>query len=196
MSVLRYVSHPQVRVSAEIPVPRWGLSDVGRERAEAMCRQPWVRDVGRIVSSQETKALETASIVGASLGVPVEVRVATHENDRSGTGFVPADRFERLADAFFAEPDRSVEGWERAVDARARIVGATADLVTNEADADTLIVGHGGVGTLLLCHLLGVEIDRREDQQGGDAAPGGGNVWAYDRAVGAVIHRWRPIDAM
>ncbi len=194
MSIVRYVSHPQVRISADVPVPRWGLSDLGRARAEAMCRQPWIDEVGRIVSSQETKALETASIVAAATGVSVEVRVDTHENDRSGTGFVPAERFEELADAFFADPERSVEGWERAVDAQSRIVGATADLFAGDPDGDVMIVGHGGVGTLLLCHHLGVDIDRAEDQNGGDAAPGGGNVWAFDRSRRAVVHRWRPID--
>lgn len=194
MSTVRYVSHPQVRISADVPIPRWGLSDVGRARAEAMCRQHWIDDVGRIVSSDETKALETAAIVAAVTGVPVEVRVATHENERSG--YVPPDRFEQIADAFFAEPDRSVEGWERAIDAQARIVEATADLFAEPGERDTMIVGHGGVGTLLLCHLLDVRIDRREDQSGGDSAPGGGNVWAFDLQQRAVIHRWRPIDAV
>lgn len=195
MSIVRYVSHPQVRISAEVPVPRWGLSDLGRARAEAMCRQPWIGDVDRIVCSQETKALETASIVAAATGISVEVRVDTHENDRSGTGFVPSERFEELADAFFAQPEHSVEGWERAVDAQVRVVEATADLFADDAAGDVMIVGHGGVGTLLLCHLLGVGIDRAEDQNGGDAAPGGGNVWAYDRSRRSVVYRWRPVDA-
>ena len=30
-----YLSHPQVKIDANVPVPQWGLSDVGRGRAEA-----------------------------------------------------------------------------------------------------------------------------------------------------------------
>ena len=197
MAVVRYVTHPQVRISADIPVPRWGLSDVGRTRAEQLCARPWLADVGRLVSSGETKALETAAIVAASTGLAVEVREALHENDRSSTGFVPGDRFEALADAFFAAPDVSVEGWETSSDAQRRVVGATADLFGASASVggrDVLIVGHGGTGTLLLCHLLGVPISRVEDQAGGDAAPGGGNVWAYDLGRREVLHRWRAIE--
>lgn len=189
MSVLRYLTHPQVRVDASVPVPRWGLSELGRRRVVTMCSgRSWVDEVGRIVSSDETKALETAAIVALAAGVPVEIRAGLHENDRSATGFVPPERFERLADRFFARPQASIEGWERALDAQSRIVAATADLVA-DGDGDVLVVGHGAVGTLLLCHLLGVSIDRREDQPAG-----GGCVWAYDRAAAAVRHRWVPVE--
>lgn len=193
MAVLRFISHPRVRVSADIPVPRWGLTEDGRDRVETMCRQPWLSRVERLVSSDETKALETAAIIAAATGVPIEVRPDLHENDRSSTGFVPPDRFEQLADAFFAHPDRSVEGWETACDAQGRIVAATADLVAENA-GDVVISGHGGVGTLLLCHLLGEPIGRDHDQNGPPAAPGGGNSWTFDLAARRVVHGWRPIE--
>ena len=196
MAILRFVTHPQVRISAEIPVPRWGLSEVGRARAEQWVKQAWVEHTDRIVSSGETKALETAAILSMKIGVPVEVRHALHENDRSSTGFVPPDRFEVLANAFFASPNESVEGWETSAAAQQRIVAATADLVDppSHNDRDLIIVGHGAVGSLLLCHLLGVPIDRSHDQVGRDAAPGGGNYWAFDTSDHTVLHRWRPID--
>ncbi len=193
MGVVRYLSHPQVRISAEIPVPRWGLSDIGRERTEAMCGQSWLDSTTRLVTSGETKALETAAIIAAATGLPIEVRPSTHENDRSGTGFVPPDRFEQLADAFFAEPDVSVEGWETAADAQRRIVSATAGLFDDADSGDVLICGHGGVGTLLMCHLLEVPISRQYDQSGPPAAPGGGNYWAYDLAAGQLLHQWLSI---
>ena len=41
-----------------------------------------------------------------------------HENDRSATGYLPPNQFEAMADRFFAEPQASVLGWERAVDAQ------------------------------------------------------------------------------
>ncbi len=192
--MIRFVTHPQVRIDPATPVPQWGLNDVGRARATAMLRQPWVANVDRILSSDETKALDTAAIVAGAIGVPIDVRVGLRENDRSSTGFLPGDEFESVADAFFAHPDRSVRGWETAADAQRRVVAATADVL--EAYGDVLVVGHGATGTLLLCHLLGVPISRGEDQTGGEAAPGGGNVWCYDPTTGVVRHRWRPIELL
>ncbi len=182
-----------MRVSADIPVPRWGLTDAGRDRVAVMCRQAWLSRVGRLVSSGETKALETAAIIAAETGLPIEIRRDLHENDRSSTGFVSPSRFEQLADAFFAEPDRSIEGWETARNAQRRIVEATADLVAGSA-GDVVISGHGGVGTLLLCHLLRVPISRSFDQTGPPAAPGGGNCWTFDCDEHRVVHGWRPIE--
>ena len=193
MALLHFVTHPQVRISADVPIPRWGLTDVGRVRAAAICGQPWLAGVTRLVCSAETKALETAAIVAARSGLRIEVREQLGENDRSSTGFQPPDRFEELADAFFARPSESVAGWETAADAQRRMVDAVADLIVN-GDGDVLVVGHGATGALLLCHLAGLPISRTEDQIGGEAAPGGGNHWTFDRAGQTLLHRWRPID--
>lgn len=195
MALLRFISHPQVRVSADIPVPRWGLTDAGRRRVAAVATQPWLNSVERLISSDETKALETAAIIAAEAGLPIEVRIGLRENDRSSTGFVPAWRFEQLADAFFAEPDTSVEGWETSLDAQTRVVNATSDLFASPG-GDVLISGHGGVGTLLLCHLLGITISRDRDQNGPTSAPGGGNHWTFDCDTGQVLHGWRPIEEL
>jgi broad specificity phosphatase PhoE len=187
---LRYVTHPQVVVDAGTPVTRWGLSEVGVRRAEAMCEQPWVAHISRLVSSDEAKAVQTAEIVARHLGIDVEVRVGIGENDRSATGFVPPDRFELMADRFFASPEESVEGWERAVDAQARIVAGLADLLHDVTAGEVAVVGHGAVGTLWWCALAGQPIDRRHDQ------PGQGHYFTVDRMTGTPLHGWCPIDRL
>jgi broad specificity phosphatase PhoE len=194
MGFLRFVTHPQVRISADIPVPFWGLTDLGRSRVDALTKQPWLAHSTRLITSGETKALETAAIIAIASGLSIEVRHGLHENDRSSTGFVPPERFEQLADAFFREPTQSVEGWETALAAQARVKAATADLLEDDGN-DILVVAHGAIGTLLLCDLLGIPITRSEDQIGGEAAPGGGNYWTFDRTTHTILHRWRPIEA-
>ncbi|TIV69638.1 MAG: histidine phosphatase family protein [Mesorhizobium sp.] len=190
MPIAYYITHPQVQIDADIPVPEWGLSDIGRARASAMLDQPWVGSIRRIVSSGERKATETAEILARHLRLAVEVRGRMHENDRSATGFLPPPEFEAVADQFFANPHVSIRGWERAVDAQNRIAGEVEiALATNEGD-DIAFVGHGGVGTLLLLHLSGQEISREADQPAG-----GGNYFAYDIGARRVIHGWRPIDS-
>ncbi len=191
MGVLRYITHPDVDVDPARAVTAWRLNERGRARARLMLSQPWVATIGRIVTGEETKALELAAVLGSHLGVTPEVRGGIGENDRSATGFVPPAEFEALAQAFFARPDASVRGWERAVDAQHRIVAGLADLLGGGPDTgagDVAVIGHGGVGTLWYCHLAGVPIDRRWDQ------PGQGHYFGVDRVTARPLHGWLPID--
>ncbi len=192
VALLHYVSHPNVVIDPERPVPLWSLSDEGRRRANEMLRAPWISDIDTVVSSEETKAQETATILADHLGLTVELRAALGEIDRSSTGYVPHDRHHDLALRCFAEPESSADGWERAVDAQRRIVDAVADLLADgrgRADArDIAVIGHGGVGTLLYCQLAGLDIDRRHDQ------PGQGHFWTYDCRAERIVSGWAPID--
>ena len=114
------------------------------------------------------------------------------ENDRSATGFLPPAEFEAVADAFFAQPLQSVRGWERAIDAQARMVRAVEAIAAAERDtARVAIVAHGAVGTLLYCHLAGLPIDRRWDQPPNK----GGNYFGFSLEPRGVASWWRAIDA-
>jgi broad specificity phosphatase PhoE len=191
---IRYLTHPQVKIDPAVPVPKWGLSEIGAQRARLLAASTWPGGVTRIVASGETKALETAAILAAAVGIDVESREAMHENDRSATGFLPPPEFEAVADQFFARPEESVRGWERAIDAQARIVHETEALLGDGAPGnagDLLLVGHGGVGTLLMLHLLGEPIRRIRDQP-----PGGGNAFVYDRTERRMVHVWRSIEEL
>jgi broad specificity phosphatase PhoE len=150
---------------------------------------PWIATVRHIMSSDETKAVETADIVARACGLEVEVREGMGENDRSSTGFLPPAEFEAIADQFFASADQSARGWATARAEQARIVAAIDNVLGTHRDGDILFVGHGAVGALNLCHLLHVPISRSLDQPGG-----GGNVYAWDIQSGRVQHRWRSIE--
>ncbi|HRK23673.1 MAG TPA: histidine phosphatase family protein [Beijerinckiaceae bacterium] len=185
-----YLTHPQVTIDPAVPVPLWGLSAVGRARMERLAGEGWIRRFGRIVSADETKALEAAAILAAALGCQVEQRGGLHENDRSATGFLPPPEFEATADRFFADPDRSIRGWERAVDAQQRIVTGVRAIIGEHPDLPTIFVGHGGVGTLLRCALRGIAISRKEDQGPG----GGGCHFAFALEPVSVFYPWRPLE--
>lgn len=189
MPIAYYITHPQVQIDANVPVPDWGLSEIGRARALAMLEQPWVGSIRRVVSSAERKAIETAEILARQLGLTVEVRERMHENDRSATGFLPPPEFEAVADRFFANPHKSIRGWERAIDAQQRIVSEVEAVLDAAVGGDIAFVGHGGVGTLLLLSLSNREISREADQPAG-----GGNYFAYDIGARSILHGWRPID--
>lgn len=185
-----YLTHPQVAIDPAVPVPRWSLSARGRERIAGALDRPWLQTIRRVVSSSEQKAIETAGLIAARLGLPFETHHELDENDRSATGFITPDRFEAAADAFFGEPEKSWRGWERAVDAQARIVDAVERILsTHDQTQPILFAGHGGVGTLLKCHIENVPIARQKDQPGG-----GGNIYAFSLADRTLLADWTAIE--
>jgi broad specificity phosphatase PhoE len=184
-----YITHPQVRIDPAVAVPKWGLSETGAARARLAATRPWARQLGRIISSDETKAIETAALVAAG-GLSVEVIEGMHENDRSATGFLAPPEFEKAADWFFANPTASFHGWERAIDAQARIVSKVEEVLRqHDPKVPVAFVGHGGVGTLLKCHLEERPIARR-----GDQPAGGGNLFCFRLADRALSCDWTPIE--
>lgn len=185
-----YLTHPQIRIEPDVPVPQWGLSDVGRDRTVLTATRPWVKQLGRIVSSAEVKAIETAEILARAAGITAEKVEVMHENDRSATGFLAPMEFEKAADWFFAHPFESFHGWERAIDAQSRIVGAVkAILADHDPTIPIAFIGHGGVGTLLKCHLSGEPIARSKDQP-----PGGGNLFAFSLADRRISCDWTAME--
>lgn len=185
-----YLTHPQVEIDPKIPVPQWSLSAKGRERIGAILSRDWVRSIARVVASDERKAIETAEAIAGTIGAKVETETDMGENDRSSTGFLDPSSFEAAADRFFAEPEESWNGWERAVDAAARIEAAVARVLDGHpADRPILLAGHGAVGTLLKCRLGKRAISRAEDQP-----HGGGNVFAFRLADRSLICDWTPME--
>jgi broad specificity phosphatase PhoE len=156
---------------------------------QAFAASDRIARVDEVWASEETKAIEAGEILSARLGLGLRVDARLGENDRSATGFLPPEEFQRVADQFFACPTRSVRGWETAASAQRRIVAAVeAILAGKRGDGDLAIVAHGGVGTLLLCALLRVPISRRHDQ------PNQGCYWRFDAQTRRVLHAWRPIE--
>ncbi|SNR28381.1 histidine phosphatase family protein [Puniceibacterium sediminis] len=187
---LIFLTHAQVEIDPDTPVTDWRLSDQGRRRHSRFADDPTLAGVTAIYSSRERKAVDAAAIHGKVSGhIPRRV-CALHENDRSSTGYLPPDVFEATADAFFAEPDKSVDGWERARDAQIRVVTAIRTLIDlDETSGDLLVVAHGAVGALLRCHLLGRAISRDEDQP----PVGGGCHFTADAAGLAAPTPWSVI---
>ena len=190
MRSVYFITHPEVVVDADVPVPEWSLSERGLERMSLMLNQPWVSGITSIYSSTEKKAVDGATVMAENLTLPIKQIEALGENDRSATGYLPSDEFEAIADQFFAFPDESVRGWETAQAAQNRIVAAVTQLTQeDESKGDIAIVSHGAVGALLMCHLAGYAISRKYDQPGG----GGGNYYSFDLVTKQLHYEWMTI---
>jgi len=173
---LIYLTHAEVNIDPAVPVPQWGLTEVGRARHESFAASEMAASITAVYASGETKARQGAAPVAERHGLAVNVIPSLGENDRSATGYLPGPEFERTADAFFARPDESQRGWETARAAQARIVAAIRTLAAlDKSSGSVLVVAHGAVGALFRCWLLGCEITREQDQQ-----PGGGSYFTTD----------------
>ncbi|WP_299648849.1 histidine phosphatase family protein [uncultured Tateyamaria sp.] len=187
MPKLLVVTHPEVVVEPDRPIPDWRLSETGRNRATAFATSAHMAHVSDIWCSTERKAHDTAAILAVPCTLPVNVDPALGENDRSATGFLPPAEFEAAADEFFANPSNSFRGWEPAVDAQARICQAIQRIASQHSGGDLAIVTHGAVGTLLWCHLMHRPIDRTHDQ------PSQGHFWQADLSTLRPQTGWLPI---
>ena len=186
-----FITHPDVDIDPAVPVPEWPLSARGRERMEKLLAQPWVDSIDVIYCSTEQKAIDGAEILARHLSIDYEMVEDLGEIDRSATGYLPEEEHAIVARQVFVHPERSARGWETARAAQGRIVEAVECIVARSRNKGNLaIVSHGGVGTLLLCHLKGSPIHWGDRQPGGH----GGNYYCFDATSQALIHRWRRID--
>ena len=135
--------------------------------------------------------METAALIAAALDLIPETAPDMQGNDRSATGYLPADEFEAMTDRFFDCPEASLDGWETAIDAQNRVVAATRQVLARAPAGIVLLLGPGASGALLWCSLSSLPISRIHDQPG----PGGGNCFAFHREDGTPVHGWTAMDS-
>jgi broad specificity phosphatase PhoE len=189
MTTIFYISHPEVVIDPAIPVPEWDLSERGRQRLEILLNQVWIKNIQAIYCSNEQKAKTTARRIAQYLDMQEHIFDELGEIDRSSTGYLTRLELELVVAALYDQPEQSVRGWERAVDAQKRTVNALEKIIAELPKNMTIvIVGHGGVGTLLLNYIKGTQITRA------DAPPGQGYYYAFSWETRQLYHGWRPID--
>lgn len=150
--MLYLITHAHTQQKRDADAARWDLSPAGYEQAAALARLPFWNGVDRIVVSSEAKTRLTVGPVLAERRLPMSVDPRFDELGR-GSGWVD-DYAARVAQTF-ANPERSIGGWESASDALARFlegIHALADAFPAETIA---LVGHGLTLSLFRAHLLG-----------------------------------------
>lgn len=191
LDLVFFISHANVAIDPDIPVPNWGLSEKGMLRHQKFNENKLVKNISAIYSSKEQKAIDAAQILSKHTGLNFQQLEALGEIDRSSTGYLAEDEFQATVNLFFENPDTSIRGWERAIDAQKRIVKAIKNIITLEKEKkDIAIVAHGGVGALLLSYLLKKDISRKFDQP----FNGGGNYFCFERSTLKVRHDWKDIS--
>jgi len=143
-----------------------GLSELGRAQAAALGRALRRRRVAAAYVSPMRRALETAEIALANLPVPCvrleelrELSLGTWEGRTVDD--VRADAGDPYAAWVRAPLDCPPPGGEPLPDVCARVLGGVARITASHSKGDdVLVVAHGGVISVYLCHLLGLSFNR------------------------------------
>jgi len=143
-------------IQPDTPASDWRLGALGRRRSELVAARLQDLSPSVVWCSREPKAVETAEIVAASFGVPVQVADGLEEHHRHNVPFYPTpDEFESAVERFFCNPGRLVLGSETAEQARDRMSAAIDDIVESDQQ-DSIVVTHGTVMTLYVASIVDV----------------------------------------
>ncbi len=188
MTKLIFITHPAVEIDPQIPINQWHISQDGQKQIENLLKYPFWEDVDAIYSSQEGKALRTAQQIAAhfaDLKSPIPSGVyELHEIDRSSTGVLSKEVYDKAIEQFYREPDKSYKGWETADAAKERITKVVTQIMAGNVGKTIAIVGHGATGTLLACQIKKIDPSFAEDPRTN------GCIMVYDWDKKTILSPW------
>lgn len=169
------------------------LTQTGREQARELGDRLRDERISRVWCSPLSRAVQTAEIAAAVLGVDVVVREGLREY---GVGVLAGTRSDEAAalgpvlDAWVAGDDAAgIEGGETVASIAARMTGVLEEISDVHRGEGVLVVSHGGAIMVTLPGLLGERRSSAYDV----VLPGGGLVTLHGDAAG--WRRREPWDA-
>lgn len=158
MSMLVLIRHSVTKIDRNTPSRDWPLTPAGLDLCVPLAEKLSDYGIDTLITSTETKAIETGKVVSAVLNVPVQSAAGLHEHERSGTGFIEkAEDFDSLVARFFTEASELVWGNETADEAYARFSQSVESIVSSHSGANVGIVSHGTVMSLFVSHVCGLD---------------------------------------
>jgi 2,3-bisphosphoglycerate-dependent phosphoglycerate mutase len=148
------IKHARPLIDPVRAAHEWKLSDQGRGDASRLAERLRPHAVEEVFSSDEPKAIETAQIIAAEVGVDSSVADGVHEHDRSNVPHMRSGEFISHVELFFRKPDELTLGRETANQCLARFEAAIDELIRGNAGAKAIaVVTHGTVLSLYLANL-------------------------------------------
>jgi probable phosphoglycerate mutase len=145
------------RVQGQTDIP---LDEVGVEQARVGGARLASLGPHRIVSSDMSRAADTAAVLGRLTGLGVETDVRFRERsfgEREGLTLAESwKRFPEHMARWAAGEEAHIPGSETSEEAAARFVSAVRDYLQElEAHQTLVVVAHGGVSRVGICEFLG-----------------------------------------
>lgn len=135
------------------------LSDEGRAQARGLAEALRGEGISRVWCSPLSRAVQTAEIAAASLGVDVVVREGLREYGVGALAGTDADESAALGPVFEAwlhgDDTATIPGAEAIIDIVARVTRVLDEVADRHPDEAALVVSHGGAIMTTVPELLG-----------------------------------------
>jgi broad specificity phosphatase PhoE len=160
--LVRHAVHPLVN---RVLVGRTGgiqLGKEGREQAEALAQRLVGDEIGAVQSSPQQRALETAALIAAPLGLVVDIVPELDEVDFgqwAGCSFEQLNRDRRWAAWNSERGTARPPGGETMLELQKRILGHLDRLEAERPKEKLVLVSHAEVIRAALLHFLGIALD-------------------------------------
>lgn len=138
----------------------WALSAEGRRRCGPLAEALRIHaPSGTIFSSDEPKAVETAALIAAALGLPTAIDAGLAEHRRGAVRMLDETAWQAAIARLFEHPDRLEYGEETGDQARLRFEAAVRRILASRErpGGACVCVAHGTVISLFTAALTGAD---------------------------------------
>jgi broad specificity phosphatase PhoE len=140
------------------------LNANGIEQAHAAATVLAARPIGSVISSDLSRARDTAAMIAAATGVELVIDSALRERNYGvAEGLLSAELDAKLdggLDARWADPDFAFEGGESRRDAYLRLEAFLTELLGSPPPQEIVVVSHGGALRVARGFLEGLPVER------------------------------------
>ena len=166
------------------------LTRGGREQARRLAERLRDARISRVWTSSMSRAVQTAEIVAAELGVDVLVREGLREyavGDLAGTTLHERAYAGAAFDAWLGgDPEAQIPGGDRIDEFVARVTGSLQEVADQHPGEAVLVISHGGAILAALPPLVGIPPERVR----GLTLPNCGVIEVEADAEGWRLVRW------
>jgi broad specificity phosphatase PhoE len=164
---IHLVRHGETDWNVERRLQGWTdipLNATGVRQARATALALADRDIGAVISSDLSRARETAELIAAELGIEVVTDPALRERNygvAEGQRNSELDlQFDGRLDERWADPDFTFEGGETRRDVYLRLGAFLTELLTSLPPNEIVLVSHGGALRVARGFLEGFPVER------------------------------------
>ena len=166
MSRLLLVRHGDT--ATDNPERLWGQTDIalnetGVLQAERLGERLSAESIDEIYSSDLSRAFQSAEIIASRhhLNITTSKKLREiHFGDIEGLTFAEVDRkYPELSRSWSDDnPHLRFPNGESIIELVERVTGFLSEVVLHNRDCTILIVSHGGLLRMLICHILGLDL--------------------------------------
>lgn len=158
MRKLILVRHSLPDIVPEIPANLWRLSREGRRRCKILAAKLAGHKPCLIVTSLESKALETGQLVASMLELPQAAAAGIHEHERRSVAFCADEaKFQASVVRMLEQPGQPVFGDETGDQAHQRFSQAIDSVIERYPQGNLAVVTHGTVLSLFVSRAVRIE---------------------------------------